>query len=137
MDRTINCCSGYNSIAGIAHFINQQNKKLTSENTDRQINLGGIGIGNAWVDASIQGKAVIDYAWWHGMIDSVTRDAMNEEWKNCYKPGSISQDPQPKPFHTFTVPDECGIMAAVMAAAGAGQFEWGSPSIYDVSTWDK
>jgi hypothetical protein len=68
-------------------------------------------LGNGWIDARVQGPAVIDYAYWHGMIDSATFRAMHAEWENC-KDGS----PQNPPFHDFTVPDECGIMAQVLLA---------------------
>ena len=122
-------------IASIAHYIEKQNQQLSSD-SDRQIQLAGIAIGNAWIDASIQGRAVIDFAYYHGLVDSVIRDAMHAEFDNCFTKDGVSTNKQPKPFHTFTVPDECGIMEALMSAAGAGQFDWGAPNIYDVTTWD-
>lgn len=115
-------------VPSIAHYIHRRNQ----ERKLPHIHLSGIGLGNGWMDATVQGPAVIDYAWWHGMIDTATVKAMKQEWKNC-KDGSSHQ---PKPFHTFTVPDECGIMAAVLQAAGMGAVDWGGPNAYDVTTWD-
>ena len=34
----------------------------------------------------------------------------------------------------YQVPDECGLMGAVLEAAGAHQVSWGLPIAYDV--WD-
>jgi carboxypeptidase C (cathepsin A) len=98
------------------------------------MNLEGIGLGNGWMDAKVQGPVVIDYAWWHGMIDTTTRDALHAVWENC-KAGV----PMAPPYHDFTVPDECNIMGAVLAAAGQGAFPEGSfrsPNTYDVTTFD-
>jgi Serine carboxypeptidase len=151
-------------VSGLAHYIHQQNKKVNQE--EKHINLGGIALGNAWLDATIQGPAVIDYAWWHGLIDTVTRDGLHTAWKLCYNNNNnnnnddndldggggsgptnrrqLQQPPQPQPInngkallHPFTVPDECGIMSVITEAAGAHQYAWGSPNIYDVTTWDK
>lgn len=135
-------------ISGLAHFIHQQNKKALEANKSssksiksswQPIRLSGIAMGNAWIDATIQGPAVIDYAWWHGMIDSVMRDALQVEWKHCYNSNDYktTRRQQPPGFHPLTVPDECGIMSVLMEAAGANLFSWGSPNVYDVSTWDK
>ena len=75
----------------------------------------------------------IDYAWWHGLIDSVTRDDLYREWQHCLLKGSF----EPAPFHPYTVPDECGMMGAVAKAAGAGLLPRGlAPNVYDMSTWD-
>jgi len=115
-------------VPSIAYYIHQQNK----QGQHPHINLWGIALGNGWIDAKVQGPAVVEYAWWHGMIDSTTVAAMKQEWENC-QDGSA---PQPKPFHPFTTPDECGIMGAVMQAAGVGIVDWGGPNAYDVSTWD-
>jgi hypothetical protein len=95
------------SYTSIAYYIHEQNK----QNRRPRIHLSGIALGNGWIDARVQGPAVIDYAYWHGMIDSATHRAMHAEWDNC-KDGS----PQDPPFHDFTVPDECGIMAQVLLA---------------------
>jgi len=115
-------------VPAIAHYIYHKNLQMHNP----RVNLAGIGLGNGWIDVTIQGPMVIDYAWWHGMIDSVTRDAFHSEWKHCLRTSS-----QPKPFHSFTVPDECGIMGALLDAAGANQFDWGAPNTYDITTWDK
>lgn len=115
-------------VPSIAHYIHQENKKKKHAH----INLAGIGIGNGWIDSRVQGPMVIDYAWSHGMIDSSAARAFKTEWENC-KDGSRGQ---PKPFHRFTNPDECGIMSAVLEAAGRGSVEWGAPNAYDVSVWD-
>jgi len=116
-------------VPSIAHYVYEQNKQQKSRKTE--INLKGIALGNGWVDVRVQGPAVIDYAWWHGMIDSYSAKAFHQEWENC-KDGSE----QPPPFHAFTVPDECNIMGAVLEAAGSGIFDWGRPNAYDVTTWD-
>ena len=115
-------------VPSMAHQIHLENKKAKR----RKINLAGIGLGNGWMDATVQGPVVIDYAWWHGMIDSTTRDALKGVWEQC-KSGSKEME---APFHDFTVPDECNIMGAVLSAAGAGIFPDRMPNIYDVTTWD-
>jgi carboxypeptidase C (cathepsin A) len=132
-------------VPSIAHYIYQQNRNIMKEhhhhmdsNKNQQqqsmivVPLAGIALGNGWMDAQVQGPAVIDYAWWHGMIDTSTKRAMKNEWNNC-KDGTKHQ---PSPFHTFTIPDECGIMGAVLQAAGMGIVDWGNPNAYDVTTWD-
>ena len=53
-------------VPSIARQIYTENKK---EDT-KKMNLKGIGIGNGWMDAKVQGPMVIDYAWWHGMVSS-------------------------------------------------------------------
>jgi hypothetical protein len=84
-----------------------------------------------WMDAMVQGPVVIDYAYWHGMIDSTSRDNLHAAWEDC-KDG-FKLDP---PLHDFTVPDECNIMGATIQAAGAGLFDDMAPNVYDVTTWD-
>lgn len=125
-------------VPSIAHYIYLENKKLEkSDISEDYINIAGIGIGNGLIDVTIQGPVVIDYAWWHGMIDSVTRDALHEAWQNCYNPAEdFWTKEQPDPFHTFTVIDDCGMVSAVMEAAGEGVFPYMAPNIYDVTTWD-
>lgn len=142
-------------VPSIAHYIYKQNKLITNAkdnniNIDNTynfnqyiINLKGIGLGNGWMDAKIQGPAVIDYAYWHGMIDSLTSKALHNEWINCQngndaiKYGNTNTNINTKyKFHEFTIPDECGIMGAVLEAAGSNQVSWGLPNAYDVSTWD-
>ena len=120
-------------VPSIAYYIHQQNKKIHQQQLQLPIiNLWGIALGNGWIDAQVQGFAVVPYAHWHGMIDSTTVAALQQEWDQC-RDGS---KPQPKPFHPFTTPDECGIMGAVMQAAGVGIVDWGGPNAYDVTTWD-
>ena len=79
------------------------------------------------------GHFSIDYAWWHGMIDSVIRNDLQREWQHCMLKGKT----EPAPFHPYTVPDECGTLAVVAQAAGAGLLPRGlAPNMYDASTWD-
>lgn len=94
-------------------------------------NLHGIALGNGWMDAKVQGPAVIDYAWWHGMIDRPTQQTLHRAWKACQTGEKL-----PEWLHDFTTPDECGIMSAVLQAAGADVVDWGGPNAYDVTTWD-
>lgn len=69
----------------------------------------------------------IDYAWWHGLIDSVTKDDLHREWQHCILKGKR----EPAPFHPYTVPDECGMMGVVAKAAGAGLLPHGlAPNVY-------
>jgi len=133
-------------VPAIAHRIALENDRVQSHNQKKNsatlsseiINLDGIGLGNGWMDATVQGPAVIDYAWWHGMIDEYTRDAFHAEWERCYGAftNAFLQD-EPWPFHTFTTPDECGIMPAILTAAGKGALPHGmAPNTYDVTTFD-
>lgn len=115
-------------IPSLAHYIQQENAKKQNSH----INLAGIALGNGWIDADTQGPSVIDYAWWHGMIDSSTKRGLHQIWEQC-QAGAVDLPP---PFHPFTTPDECNIMGAVLEAAGAGAVRWGTPNAYDVSTWD-
>ncbi|CAJ1936531.1 unnamed protein product [Cylindrotheca closterium] len=114
-------------VPSIAHKIHTENVK----GEHRTINLSGIALGNGWMDAMGQGSAVIDYAYWHGMIDSPTRANLFEAWDACKAGDKL--DP---PLHDFNVPDECNIMGATMQAAGAGLFPDKIPNVYDVTTWD-
>lgn len=121
----------------IAHYIHQQNLKYQAGHTSGRIAipLGGVALGNGWVDARVQGPITIDYAYWHGMIDSYTRDALHAEWEHCMH----SRDPtEPEPFHKFTVPDDCSMMEGALMAAGAGAWSHmpSGPNTYDVTTWD-
>ena len=113
------------SIARQIYLKNQEDSTVT-------INLAGIALGNGWMDAQMQGPTVIDYAWWHGMIDTTTRTLLHGEWEKCISPGNRMG----APLHQFTVPDECGIMAAVLQAAGKGLLSNRAPNTYDVTTWD-
>jgi carboxypeptidase C (cathepsin A) len=131
-------------VPSIAHYIYQQNVEIEhgGKSKTRHIPLAGIALGNGWMDVQVQGPVVIDYAWWHGMIDTSTRKALLHEWENCRPDGNNNNNNSPvtirkhSPFHTFTVPDECGIMGAVLQAAGLNVVDWGSPNAYDVTTWD-
>ena len=132
-------------VPSMAHYIYKQNTEIEelrnkhSEETTKEqrmhIPLAGIALGNGWMDVLVQGPAVIDYAWWHGMIDSSTKKALHHEWINC-RPKGTTIPKQHSPFHAFTIPDECGIMGAVLQAAGMNAVDWGTPNAYDVTTWD-
>lgn len=93
------------------------------------IQLGGIGIGNGWMNGFVQGPATIDYSWWHGLIDEPTRNSLHNVFKACVSMwnGDNTLD-LPPPFHPFNVQDDCGIMWGILQAAG-------NPNAYDVTTW--
>lgn len=110
-------------VPSIGHAILQHNKRLSSSDDD-YINLQGLSIGNGWMNAYVQGPAVIDYSWWHGLIDEPTKNALHAAWERC-----MNQQIMEPPFHSFTVQDDCGIMWGVLQAAG-------QPNAYDISTWD-
>eukprot|EP00536_Pseudo-nitzschia_multiseries_P015224 jgi/Psemu1/262777/estExt_Genewise1Plus.C_8410023 len=103
-------------VPSIAHYIHKQNQK----GTIKKMNLSGIGLGNGWIDAMTQGPAPIDYAYWHGMIDSPSRDSLHKAWERCKKKRHMKA-----PFHDFTVTDECAIVESVLALAGAKVFPYG------------
>lgn len=111
-------------VPSIARYIHLQNIEAV-ENGNHIIPLKGAAIGNGWLDAKIQGPAVIDYSWWHGLIDEPTRDSLHNAWKKCIE----SNQPIPPPFHPFNVQDDCGMMWGVLQAAG-------NPNAYDITTWD-
>jgi len=114
-------------VPSIAHFIHGQNKKGM-----KKMNLSGIALGNGWVDAMTQGPAVIDYAYWHGMIDSPTKDSLWKAWGRCEKKMHMKA-----PFHDFTTPDECAIVGNTLDLAGANIFpksDHYAPNQYDVTT---
>jgi hypothetical protein len=116
-------------VPSIAHTIhkNMQNYKALDSNDkdddgsdeDRMIyiRLGGMALGNAWVDARVQGPATIDYAYWHGLIDQYTQENLHAIADRCL---AHPQGSEPKPFHAFTTPDDCAIMEGVLEAAGKG-----------------
>lgn len=129
-------------IPSIARGIIKGNERLTAANEvtvgsekkpskrdekSAVINLQGVAIGNGWIDAYIQGPTVIDYAFWHGMIDLRTFNSLHEKWDECIKNKITSSESEP--FHPFTTPDECGVTMAVMEASG-------SSNMYDVTTYD-
>jgi carboxypeptidase C (cathepsin A) len=145
-------------VPSVAHYIYEQNQALKRNNKhsasaeqqqhpqySASMPLAGIALGNGWMNALVQGPAVIDYAWWHGLIDSATKRNLHQEWDNCKDTATDTDENvrtrhhpnEPYPFHRFTVPDECGILGAVLSAAGTGQVQWGGPNAYDVTTWDE
>jgi carboxypeptidase D len=106
------------------HFVLENGKQIPNR---LDIPVRGASLGNGWIEAAIQGPAVIDYSWWHGLIDKPTRDALHTEWRNCYELKTTAV--QPAPFHPFNVQDDCGTMWGVLKASGY-------PNAYDVTTWD-
>jgi len=125
----------------MARQIHLENKKVAKQD---RVNLAGIALGNGWIDAEVQGPATIDFAFWHGMLDLETRDELHREWEHCIAAfdenatATAKTQKEPAPFHPFNVPDDCGMMGGVLAAAGAGA--WPNrpegPDTYDVTTWD-
>jgi hypothetical protein len=94
----------------------------------------GIALGNGWVDAATQGPAAVDYAYWHGMMDSYTRDNLHALFDKCVEGDG---DDLPEPMHPFNTPDDCGMMTAALQAGGYDSFLHGrGPNTYDVTTWD-
>ena len=118
----------------IARRIYLENAK---ESATVRMNLAGVALGNGWVDPKVQGPATIDYAYWHGLIDSYARDNLHAEWEHCMK--NTGHDEPGPPFHPFNVPDDCSMMEAALLAAGAhlhGARHTSGPNTYDVTTWD-
>lgn len=109
-------------------------RKIYHENlkTDKvmHMHLEGMALGNAWLDAKIQGPAMIDFAWSHGMIDLTTRNTFHGYWNQCIAGKKVRS-----PMHPFNIPDECGIDEIVMQAAGGELFEDQAPNCYDITTW--
>lgn len=121
-------------VPSIAHHIHQQNKAIEHNSHKYFINLAGIGIGNGVVDAEVQGPVVIDYAYWHGMIDETTKKNLYGMWDDC-----IEGLRYVSPLHPFNTPDECGVMEAVLSASGQGAKHdqiLNGPNTYDVTTWE-
>jgi len=87
------------------------------------------------MDSRVQGPATIDYAYWHGMIDSTTRDALWARWGHCFK---AKEGNEPAPFHDFNTPDDCAMSEGALMAAGAKLWPTHikGPNQYDVTTWD-
>jgi carboxypeptidase C (cathepsin A) len=108
-------------IPSITRYIHMQNLVRPDH---QYIPIKGAAIGNGWMDARVQGKAVIDYSWWHGLIDEPTRDALHIVFENCLQGNAVSP-----PFHPLSVQDDCGLMWGVLQAAG-------NPNAYDITTWD-
>lgn len=66
------------------------------------INLAGIGLGNGLIDVTQQTEPMIDYAYYHGLIDSTQRKNIVLEWERCYAPGHEEDyQEEPKPYHSF------------------------------------
>jgi carboxypeptidase C (cathepsin A) len=108
-------------VPSISRYIHMQNLVRPAS---EKILIKGAAIGNGWMDAKIQGKSVIDYSWWHGLIDEPTRDSLHVAFENCLKGAQVLP-----PFHPLTVQDDCGLMWGVLQAAG-------NPNAYDITTWD-
>ena len=122
-------------LPAVGRFFHLQNEMLKSgrfhPRTDNwtYIAIGGVGIGNGWMNGFVQGPAVIDYSWWHGLIDEPTRNSLHNVFKACMDQWHGKGPELPGPFHSFNVQDDCGMMWGVLEAAG-------NPNAYDVSTWD-
>jgi Serine carboxypeptidase len=128
-------------LPGIGRYFHLQNEKLragtlmprqTAGNMIQpwtHISIGGVGIGNGWMNGFVQGPAVIDYSWWHGLIDEPTRNALHNVFEACMEQWSGKGPEMPAPFHAFNVQDDCGMMWGVLEAAG-------NPNAYDITTWD-
>ena len=112
-------------VPSIASKIYEENKRSET------IQLAGIGIGNGLLDARVQGPIRIDYAYYHGLIDAYTRDILYELWDQC-----IRHEPMSEPFHSFNVPDDCGMLTAIPLAAGRNSDFPNLPNVYDITTWD-
>lgn len=108
-------------VPSISRYIHMQNLVRPEH---QLIPIKGAAIGNGWMDAKVQGKAVIDYSWWHGLIDEPTRNSLHIAFDNCLQGDAVDA-----PFHPLTVQDDCGIMWGVLQAAG-------NPNAYDITTWD-
>ncbi|CAB9499247.1 Pheromone-processing carboxypeptidase KEX1 [Seminavis robusta] len=119
----------------IAYKIFKEQKKL-DDTSDIAINLAGVGLGNGWANAMVQGPATIDYGYWHGLYDEHTRQALHAEWNHCIN--SPKDEEEPTPFHKVNPPDDCGMMLAPLMAGGKGVWDdnLNGPNAYDVTTWD-
>lgn len=123
-------------VPAMAHYIHQQNKQ-----TDDKIHLAGIGLGNGWFDSTIQGPAVIDYAWWRGLIDTSTQRTLHAVWDEYQPRGDTIPQDVDAPFHPFTTPDEIGLLWPLLKAAGSGAVTddgtvLPGPNAYETTTWD-
>lgn len=122
------------SVGRYFHLQNEELKKAAAFSPGNKnfvhIPIGGVGIGNGWMNGLVQGPAVIDYSWWHGLIDEPTRNALHNVFETCMEQweGRDADESIPGPFHAFNVQDDCGIMWGVLQAAG-------NPNAYDVTTW--
>jgi len=122
----------------IARRVYLETQEYRSGRTKNRVNVtvAGLGLGNGWVDPRVQGPVTIDFAYWHGMIDSTTRDALWARWGHCFN--SKTPGKEPAPFHDFNVPDDCAMSEGALMAAGAGIWPVHNkgPNQYDVTTWD-
>ena len=48
------------------------------------MNLSGIRVGN--------GPIVVDFAWWHDLIDLHTKQVLHKEWNVCYEDGNVESN---------------------------------------------
>jgi len=117
-------------VPSIARYVHQQNISPKDDGA-LQIPLAGIGVGNGLLDSRVQGPIRIDYAFFHGMIDTYTRDNLHLLWDLCMN----NKNKMKAPFHSFNVPDDCGMLTAIPLASGRGA-AGGGPNVYDVTTWD-
>jgi carboxypeptidase C (cathepsin A) len=118
------------SVGRYFHLQNEELKKAGSllDKNFVHINIGGVAIGNGWMNGFVQGPAVIDYSWWHGLIDEPTRNSLHNVFAACMDQWNGKETELPPPFHPFNVQDDCAIMWGVLEAAG-------NPNAYDVTTW--
>jgi len=120
-------------IPSIARTIHRNNKHIIANDEGFHspklniVNLRGLAIGNGSINVNVLGGTVIDYAWWHGMIDLQTKRSLHVKWEECLA-GKIVDESEP-PFHPFTTPGECGIWNAVLEASGGNFY-------YEVTTYD-
>ena len=103
------------------------------------IRLGGMALGNGWVDPVTQTPAYIDYAFGHGMIDEGGRGVLQEQWAACHAAfeaatsawtraraaGAMSAAVREAYYVAVkAVQTGCGIMEMVQAAAaGANEYD--------------
>jgi Serine carboxypeptidase len=152
-------------VPSVAHGIHQENLKRNNDMSKQQgkdeesrdhevhfptdhqqIPLKGIGIGNGLIDVQTQAPAVIDWGYWHGLIDIATRDYLQALWDQCYQSAihddinkPQQQTPPPPFFNPFTTGDDCGFLDAVLVSAGDGLLPDRldmAPNMYDATTWD-
>jgi carboxypeptidase C (cathepsin A) len=118
------------SVGRYFHLQNEELKKpgSTLDRNFVHINVGGVAVGNGWMNGMVQGPAVIDYSWWHGLIDEPTRNSLHNVFAACMDQWNGKDTQLPPPFHPYNVQDDCGIMWGVLQAAG-------NPNAYDVTTW--
>ena len=56
------------------------------------MNLSGIGVDNGWIDAIVQGPIVVDFAWWHDLIDLHTKQVLHKEWNVCFEDRNVESN---------------------------------------------